>query len=60
MIKEIIAHCMHYAGNIENSIKKNILIGKKKHLSRFNCLSFIALVRNISYQKAETTENPAG
>ena len=32
MIKEIIAHCMHYAGNIENfltSIKKNILIGKK-------------------------------
>ena len=63
MIKEIIAHCMHYAGNIENfltSIKKNILIGKKKHLSRFNSLSFIALVRNISYQKAETTENPAG
>ena len=62
MIKEIIAHCMHYAGNTENfltSIKKNWLIGKKK-LSRFNSLSFIALVRNISYQKAETTENPAG
>ena len=58
----MIAHCMHYAGNIANfltSIKKYI-DWQNNILSRFNSLSFIALTRNISYQIAETTENPAG
>ena len=53
---------MHYAGNIANfltSIKKYI-DWQNNILSRFNSLSFIALMRNISYQIAVTTENPAG